>query len=157
MLKIRRPLGRLIFNMGIAIPGKTVFLIETAPCIIFLYWEMTENVHIFLCFFKITLAPKGLNILITRGSFYQYEIWIPTWISYYMYIHYKVWDEIIIRKLQRCSHWSLGVDKQFHPKLYWAWDYLSMLGLKLISVCKRGPSSISAEFLTHSWVATLLI
>ena len=33
MLKIRRPLGRLIFNMGIAIPGKTVFLIETAPWI----------------------------------------------------------------------------------------------------------------------------
>ena len=32
MLKIKRPLGRLIFNMGIAIPGKTVFLIETAPC-----------------------------------------------------------------------------------------------------------------------------
>ena len=31
MLKIRRPLGRRIFNMGIAIPGKTVFLIETAP------------------------------------------------------------------------------------------------------------------------------
>ena len=31
MLKIRRPLGSLIFNMGIAIPGKTVFLIETAP------------------------------------------------------------------------------------------------------------------------------
>ena len=30
-LKIRRPLGRLFFNMGIAIPGKTVFLIETAP------------------------------------------------------------------------------------------------------------------------------
>ena len=34
MLKIRRPLGRLIFNMGIAIPGKTVFLIETAPCLL---------------------------------------------------------------------------------------------------------------------------
>ena len=33
MLKIRRSLGRLIFNMGIAIPGKTVFLIETAPCL----------------------------------------------------------------------------------------------------------------------------
>ena len=31
MLKIRRPLRRLIFTMGIAIPGKTVFLIETAP------------------------------------------------------------------------------------------------------------------------------
>ena len=35
MLKIRRPLGRLIFNMGIAIPSKTVFLIETAPWSIF--------------------------------------------------------------------------------------------------------------------------
>ena len=33
MLKIRWPLGRLNFNMGIAIPGKTVFLIETAPWI----------------------------------------------------------------------------------------------------------------------------
>ena len=32
MLKIRRPTGRLIFNMGIPIPGKTVFLIETGPC-----------------------------------------------------------------------------------------------------------------------------
>ena len=40
MLKIRRPLGRLIFNMGIAIPGKTVFLIETAP------WYQTFNVSI---------------------------------------------------------------------------------------------------------------
>ena len=37
MLKIRRPLGRLIFNMGIAIPGKTVFLIETAPWNIFVF------------------------------------------------------------------------------------------------------------------------
>ena len=39
MLKIRRPLGRLIFNMGIAIPGKTVFLIETAP------WFQNDNFH----------------------------------------------------------------------------------------------------------------
>ena len=38
MLKIRRPLGRLIFNMGIAIPGKTVFLIETAPWGQAIFW-----------------------------------------------------------------------------------------------------------------------
>ena len=38
MLKIRRPLGRLIFNMGIAIPGKTVFLIETAPSRFFFFF-----------------------------------------------------------------------------------------------------------------------
>ena len=40
MLKIRRPLGRLIFNMGIAIPGKTVFLIETAPRMLCGYLEV---------------------------------------------------------------------------------------------------------------------
>ena len=44
MLKIRRPLGRLIFNMGIAIPGKTVFLIETAPC--FWYTRPKSMAHI---------------------------------------------------------------------------------------------------------------
>ena len=49
MLKIRRPLGRLIFNMGIAIPGKTVFLIETTPWVqniysaVEIYKEMTQN------------------------------------------------------------------------------------------------------------------
>ena len=41
MLKIRRPLGRLIFNMGIAIPGKTVFLIETAVRLQNLPWSKT--------------------------------------------------------------------------------------------------------------------
>ena len=50
MLKIRRPLGRLIFNMGIAIPGKTVFLIETAPrpsrC-----WVDTDSVSLALNLF----------------------------------------------------------------------------------------------------------
>ena len=38
-------------------------------------------------------------------------------------------------------HWSLWMDKLFHPTLYWACDYLSMLGSKLIHVCKRGPRS----------------
>ena len=54
MLKIRRPLGRLIFNMGIAIPGKTVFLIETAPWWVFISadihcdtmcWDLARQVH----------------------------------------------------------------------------------------------------------------
>ena len=31
MLKIRRPNGRLIFNMGIAIPSKTVFILRRGP------------------------------------------------------------------------------------------------------------------------------
>ena len=45
MLKIRRPLGRLIFNMGIAIPGKTVFLIETAPSAWGLLWAFPSEVN----------------------------------------------------------------------------------------------------------------
>ena len=49
--------------------------------------------------------------------------------------HYKPWDEI---NYPRCR-WSLGMDKWFHPALYKACAYLSMLWLKLIHVCKRGP------------------
>ena len=45
MLKIRRPLGRLIFNMGIAIPGKTVFLIETTPCVFTNAYSITYSVQ----------------------------------------------------------------------------------------------------------------
>ena len=57
MLKIRRPLGRLIFNMGIAIPGKTVFLIETAPR------RRTEvdnpsEIHIEMKPYNTSFAPK---------------------------------------------------------------------------------------------------
>ena len=42
-LKIRRPLGRLIFNMGIAIPGKTVFLIETAPWLSWIWQRQLQD------------------------------------------------------------------------------------------------------------------
>ena len=34
------------------------------------------------------------------------------------------------------------MDKLFHPTLYWVCDYLSMLGYKLIYVCKRDPSLV---------------
>ena len=44
-----------------------------------------------------------------------------------------------IPKLQRCNRWSLGMDKKFHPIVYNECDYLSMLGLKLNPVSKRGP------------------
>ena len=44
-----------------------------------------------------------------------------------------------IPQLQRCNRWSLGMDKYFHPTYHRACDYLSMLGLKLNHVSKRGP------------------
>ena len=48
----------------------------------------------------------------------------------------------ISRYLNSCkpySRWSLGMGRLIHPTLYWAWDYLSLLGLKLIRVSKLGP------------------
>ena len=43
MLKIRRPNGRLIFNMEIAIPGKDGLYIETAP--MFMAFPVSEQYH----------------------------------------------------------------------------------------------------------------
>ena len=48
------------------------------------------------------------------------------------------WNYLSFPKLQRLHRWSLGMDKEFHPTLNWACDYLSMLGLKLNHVSKRG-------------------
>ena len=39
-----------------------------------------------------------------------------------------------ITKFQWCNRLRLGLDKLLHLTLYWAWDYLSMLRLKLIHV-----------------------
>ena len=63
MLKIRRPLGRLIFNMGIAIPGKTVFLIETAPRISQLGSLPAKEIH---------KTQRLCRITLTGGSLFQY-------------------------------------------------------------------------------------
>ena len=48
------------------------------------------------------------------------------------------WNNLSIPKLQRFNLWSLGMNKQFHPTVYRACDYFSMLGLKLTYVSKRG-------------------
>ena len=62
MLKIRRPLGRLIFNMGIAIPGKTVFLIETAPWIFSHFCISINQSIICVCVCVRFLKPITLKI-----------------------------------------------------------------------------------------------
>ena len=49
------------------------------------------------------------------------------------------WNYLSLLKLQWHSCWSLGMDKWFHPILYCAFYYLSMLGLKLIHVTNGGP------------------
>ena len=48
------------------------------------------------------------------------------------------WNYLSIPILQQCNRWSLGMDKQFYPRLYNGCNYLSMLGLKLNHVSKSG-------------------
>ena len=48
------------------------------------------------------------------------------------------WNYLSIPNLQRVHRWSLGMDKLLHPTLYNGYDYISMLGLKLNHVSKRG-------------------
>ena len=63
MLKIRRPLGRLIFNMGIAIPGKTVFLIGTAPR----RWTIASN-HSKHRYISMLIAGQDMAAYFTQGN-----------------------------------------------------------------------------------------
>ena len=56
------------------------------------------------------------------------------------------WNYLFIPKLQRFNRWSLGMDKYFNPTLYWACDYLYMLGLKLNHVSKRSHWSESSNW-----------
>ena len=58
------------------------------------------------------------------------------------------WNVLSIPKIQRLHRWSLGMDKQFHPTFYQAYDYLSMLGLKLMHISKRGYWGLFDE---HGW------
>ena len=71
MLKIRRPLGRLIFNMGIAIPGKTVFLIETAPRSISLHALHTSDFQVIKHHIFTTKDSSGLSVI------FSVTLWVP--------------------------------------------------------------------------------
>ena len=89
MLKIRRPTGRLIFNMGIPIPGKTVFLIETGP------WNQDT--------LSLAYTISKINLACLRWTKYfdsvnqKYALWFTTRPS----ISYCVSDGQIL------THWGL--------------------------------------------------
>ena len=54
------------------------------------------------------------------------------------------------------NRWSFRMDKLFHHTLYWTYDYLSMLGLTLIHVSKKGPLVSSPSDGYHFSVEKLL-
>ena len=58
------------------------------------------------------------------------------------------WNILSIPKLERLHHGSLGMDNQFHPKFYWACDYLSMLELELFNVSERRLCYPSGSYFT---------
>ena len=81
VLKIRQPLGRLIFNMGIAIPGKSIFLIETAPSVLVsLRWYQNSKL-LTLCGIK---SPATAGFLSQRDSNQEYIFmsWHQHWICF---------------------------------------------------------------------------
>ena len=60
-----------------------------------------------------------------------------------------IWDEITYPFLNR---WSLGMNMEFHPTLYWACDYLYMLGLKLKYVSKRATEALDELTWIPAWI-----
>ena len=64
------------------------------------------------------------------------------------------WNHLSIPKLKWLHSWSVEMDKSFHCTLFWAYHYLSMLGLKLFHVSKMGPSEKTMPgyaFATLQW------
>ena len=53
------------------------------------------------------------------------------------------WDYLSIPKLQWLHRWSLGMGKLFHPKLFNGCNYLSVLGLMLNHVSKKGHGNLN--------------
>ena len=74
MLKIRRPLGRLIFNMGIAIPGKTVFLIETAP-----RWSNSQGSMSYIVIMESIYWRLALYALLFQNTVTFTIYWLQKW------------------------------------------------------------------------------
>ena len=89
---------------------------------------------------NVVTSPYGVVccFCLTCSPFYKHGLTlIPAWIS--NHTPGKVWwNYLSIPKLQRCNRWTLGMDKQFRHTHYNGCNYLSMLGLKLIHVSKRG-------------------
>ena len=100
MLKIRRPLGRLIFNMGITIPGKTVFLIETAP------WCSSENN------FTVTAQHYILNMILKMTDSISQ-------------LHLPGTKELIQDK--QLSSACQGVISQCSAFSHWSWDKMAAI------------------------------
>ena len=106
MLKIRRPLGRLIFNMGIAIPGKTVFLIETAPRKLLIFMTVCFALYMLLFLNLLDVSIKLSSPVDERQS---HMSWCTRQYSLYACVH--IWRAI-------CLSPSLSLNRYPSPILF---------------------------------------
>ena len=126
MLKIRRPTGRLIFNMGIPIPGKTVFYIETGPCSLVSISEFFNHSHCGLitpyCINKpshhcINSSAPGQN-----GSHFADNILRCIFLNEKFYLYF---DEFPKRSFDVFfDHCNVGSKFQCHLKLHKVFNHI---------------------------------
>ena len=109
------------------------FLLPTkVQLVLEVWWYSKEMPHIILWmryraslvssmydFYSAFVISKGGHFLLSWINFK-----IPAWISNHM--PSKVWGEII-HPFPNCYHWSMGLDKQFHPTLHNGCNCLSIL------------------------------
>ena len=146
MLKIRRPLGRLIFNMGIAIPGKTVFLIETAPsALVFNSSPLDQNGHHFAddIFKRIFLEENGRILIrislkfVSKGQIDNESalVWVIAW--------RRTSDTPLPEPMLTCSLTHI-CDTKGHAFIHW------------ITCCRKSLYQIAGSLMKHLlWVLWL--
>ena len=112
MLKIRRPTGRLIFNMGIPIPGKDGLYIETGP---WLCWNCVPSLFVELCH---DMYDNHFNLF----SLYLIRIRIN-------HIYYRAFAIKIKSKRHICSFWCVGATQfiiELHEIYSVTWSLLTI-------------------------------
>ena len=178
MLKIRRPLGRLIFNMGIAIPGKTVFLIETAPCMcvtfktmLLTHWGLVTT-HTLTSWIIVYIW-----VFILRKFSYLYGlIWVYTliWNSPFhpIQILFKSTFSVGWKSEQRCEIPAENLVNEIHwrqisphdytgnwPSFCWKHTYLSLrwpLHMAILATISSTESCIVSKHMARNIMATRL-
>ena len=127
MLKIRRPLGRLIFNMGIAIPGKSVFLIETAP-----RWPCGP--HISLCKQLSISGVDAMALDVARSSAVMIlTMWNENVFFFYLRIHFNLGYVSVLRNDIKWERKSQSDERSYlifiFPWINWSLPLLQVLHL----------------------------
>ena len=147
MLKIRRPLGRLIFNMGIAIPGKTVFLIETAPWFLSLnVWisyagwtyiiRYTEIRHLFISCTQKGNTTRTIATML-RACARHIKMWL-VWMRSRFFSHTNATDNIMMARIMTAtmSKWSaqnmnLKIYEHVYISIIYAYVYIKYVWTKV--------------------------